>query len=229
MVREAPQLLRTANELYNSGVRSLLKARSTLSAVRTQGLSGGAAAAGIAMAQDSSTARFFRVDIAPPSTILNTGFSGNNTPRVVKLFGDNTIFAARTLDGIDAFRSEISSHENLFGSARKYYFEQIVINGYVVEKPKTLHLYEISLDEGHQHEVLSDFFKKQGSVEHAFNITYDGDVAHENIQLNMNMYKDAVAQYAQCYIPTQEVQIRGPIHPRNIRYIPPQDIPFMMD
>ncbi|QQU57997.1 RHS repeat domain-containing protein [Serratia liquefaciens] len=229
MVREAPQLLRTANELYNSGVRSLLKARSTLSAVRTQGLSGGAAAAGIAMAQDSSTARFFRVDIAPPSTILNTGFSGNNTPRVVKLFGDNTIFAARTLDGIDAFRSEISSHENLFGSARKYYFEQIVINGYVVEKPKTLHLYEISLDEGHQHEVLSDFFKKQGSVEHAFNITYDGDVAHENIQLNMNMYKDAVAQYAQSYIPTQEVQIRGPIHPRNIRYIPPQDIPFMMD
>lgn len=221
LVREAPQLLRSANELYNSEVKSLLKARSAISQVRTIGMSGrGAVRAG----------KFFRVDIAPPSTILNTGFSGNNTPRIVKIFGDDTVFAAKTLDGIDAFKAEISSSDNFFGSAREYYFNKSIVNGYAVERPKTLNLYEISLNEGHSHEILSDFFKKKGNIERAFHSSYGYEVMTigvENYQRNLNAYRDAVAQYASSYIPTQEVQIKGPIDARNVRYISPQDEVFM--
>ena len=111
LVREAPKLLRTANELYDSGVRSLLKARSTLSAVRTQGLSGrGAPAAGRTMAQAHNAEqsvnhiqfingiRTYNIHspvARPDEFLLPGGFSGNPSEALMNLIHPDRIARLR--------------------------------------------------------------------------------------------------------------------------------------
>jgi RHS repeat-associated protein len=177
---------------------------------------------------------FFRVDISPPSEILRYGFVGNSTSRTVKLYGDDTIFASQSLEGIDEFRSEISSPKNLFGDARKYYFDLVLVDGYMREKPKSLNLYKISLTSDHPHEVLSDFFMKEESFEIAFKTNNDEDVirtlmrsSEELYRYNLDKYKRDVLGYSKNFNATKEVQIKGPIHPDEIIHIHPAEEAFM--
>jgi RHS repeat-associated protein len=189
----------------------------------------------------TGTVSFFRVDVAPPSVVLRTGLHGNNTPRVVKLYGDDTVFAARTLEGIDAFKNEVATaanfNDDMFGNAGDYYFEKYEIRpGYWGERPKTLYLYKINLRNGHQHEVLSDYFANPDNVkktflEHAAR-QHDIDISQidMNVSTNLNAleeYRVRVQNYAKNYTMTQEVHIKGPISPADITYISPSQIPFL--
>jgi insecticidal toxin complex protein TccC len=178
---------------------------------------------------------FFRVDISPPSHILAYGFKGNNTGRIVKLFGDDTVFAAQSLEGIDEFRSEISHvKQNMFGDARKYYFEEKVVNGYIREIQKPLNLYKISLPKDHPHYVLSSFFSGEGSIETSLNASYGERYiarlkakADGSYEREFTSYSEHLKGYALNYNATKEVQIKGPIGPDFITYIPPADEVFM--
>ncbi|MGP4955015.1 RHS repeat domain-containing protein [Pseudomonas helleri] len=153
---------------------------------------------------ENATVDFFRVDLAPPSEVLAQGFQGNNTERVLKYFGDDTIFVAQDLEGIDAFRAEVSNKsENMFGEARKYYFEMKLVGGYFKEVPRPLYLYKISIPEHHPHKVLSSAVNEDGFIEAAFIATYgEGDVAmlkensEELYELNIENFKSVLEGYA---------------------------------
>lgn len=172
---------------------------------------------------------FFRIDLSPPSVISVKGFTGNSTPRLVKLFGDDTVFAAEDLDGIDAFRAEVGSVVNLFGDARHYYYEQkINAFGYSCEVQRPLYLYNISLAAEHKYHILSSFFKEENSFEIAWNASKGEEVVKsvkekgdELYQHNIKLYREQITTgYSITYNSTKEVQIKGPILPESIEYIP---------
>ncbi|WP_095158504.1 RHS repeat-associated core domain-containing protein [Pseudomonas sp. Irchel 3E13] len=182
---------------------------------------------------ESRAVDFFRVDLAPPSEVLARGFRGNDTERVLKAFGDDTIFVAQDLEGIDAFRAEISG-KNLFGDARKYYFEMKMIGGYAREVQKPLHLYKISLPAEHPHYVLSTAVSEKGFVETAFEATNKKGVVAEIkaisealYQYNIEAYRATLEDYAQNYNATKEVQVKGPILPAFITHITATEEAFM--
>ncbi|MQT77836.1 RHS repeat-associated core domain-containing protein [Pseudomonas helleri] len=184
---------------------------------------------------ENATVDFFRVDLAPPSEVLAQGFQGNNTERVLKYFGDDTIFVAQDLEGIDAFRAEVSNKsENMFGEARKYYFEMKLVGGYFKEVPRPLYLYKISIPEHHPHKVLSSAVNEDGFIEAAFIATYgEGDVAmlkensEELYELNIENFKSVLEGYALSFNVTKEVQMKGPIKPEFITHINPGEEVFM--
>ncbi|MGP5275528.1 hypothetical protein, partial [Pseudomonas helleri] len=184
---------------------------------------------------ENATVDFFRVDLAPPSEVLAQGFQGNNTERVLKYFGDDTIFVAQDLEGIDAFRAEVSNKsENMFGEARKYYFEMKLVGGYFKEVPRPLYLYKISIPEHHPHKVLSSAVNEDGFIEAAFIATYgEGDVAmlkensEELYELNIENFKSVLEGYALSFNVTKEVQVKGPIKPEFITHINPGEEVFM--
>ena len=184
---------------------------------------------------ENATVDFFRVDLAPPSEVLAHGFQGNNTERVLKYFGNDTIFVAQDLEGIDAFRAEVSNKsENMFGEARKYYFEMKLVGGYFKEVPRPLYLYKISIPEHHPHKVLSSAVNEDSFTEAAFLATYgEGDVAmlKENsealYQQNIKHYQSVLEGYAQNFNVTKEVQVKGPIKPEFITHINSAEEVFM--
>ncbi|WP_314915046.1 RHS repeat-associated core domain-containing protein [Pseudomonas helleri] len=184
---------------------------------------------------ENATVDFFRVDLAPPSEVLAQGFQGNNTERVLKYFGDDTIFVAQDLEGIDAFRAEVSNKsENMFGEARKYYFEMKLVGGYFKEVPRPLYLYKISIPEHHPHKVLSSAVNEDGFIEAAFLATYgEGDVAmlkessEALYQQNIKNYQSVIEGYAQNFNVTKEVQVKGPIQPEFITHINSMEEVFM--
>ncbi|WP_274594807.1 RHS repeat-associated core domain-containing protein, partial [Pantoea agglomerans] len=187
-----------------------------------------AAGAEINEASDNKKLKFYRIDLSPPSVISVNGFKGNATPRLVKLFGDDTVFGAENLDGIDAFRAEVSDVVNLFGDAKYYYFERKMVNGYACEVQRPLYLYEISLPAEHPYHILSSFFKEENSFEIALMATQGEEVikmlkgkGDELYQLNISKFREVLIDYSSSYNATKEVQIKGPIPPEYIKYIPP--------
>jgi hypothetical protein len=183
------------------------------------------------LSSSSHPVKFFRVDFSANDAVQQYGFKGNNTPRIVKLYGNDTVFAAQHLEGIDNFKAEIKAVENFFGEARKYYFEDRIVYGHVVEVPRSLHLYEISLPANHPHHVLSDYFKEDDSAERALNATY-GEEFVNNLktegfyQHKLDIFREEVKRYSANYNSTEEVQIKGPIDPKFIKHIPPAEEVF---
>lgn len=189
----------------------------------------------VGLAGDDMIKTFYRVDVSPPSEILKHGFHGNNTPRIIKLFGGDTIFVAQDLSGVDNFRKEVSSAENLFGDARAYYFTQGVnASGYVVEVQKTLYLYKISLPREQSYQVLSDFFAGDYPIESVIAASHGEDEltaykaqGAEIYEDYLSQYKGAITAYSENFTVTREAQIKGPILPENITHITPAQEIFL--
>lgn len=165
---------------------------------------------------------FYRLDFRSPEIILAKGFKGTQTRWMNNVFGESSVFAAKSLRGVSRFFLESVMNKHVDGSNRS---GSLSSKRYLYPDRKRCYVYKINatslefLDVAddlkhvmrcHETSRLYNYNIKMFSLNNVEGNETSLDDIHFDIALRLNRYNHNLVTH------TEEVIIRGPISPKRI-------------